>query len=86
MARKKTYNTVSDIQTLETFDELKKRLFKEKKIEVQNFGILTLKTMRARRAYVPGTNGYEEFPEYLKMTFEPTGTFKKKLQKFSTGK
>lgn len=86
MARKKTYNTLSTKPILHSFDVVKEHLFKENKIEVQDFGILKLKTMRARRAFVPGSGRYKKFPEYLKMTFEPTGSFKKKLQKFSTDK
>lgn len=83
MARTKAYNTITDPYVLLAMEIVIGRLFIEKKIEVQDFGIFQLKTMRARKAFVPGSGKYKKFPAYTKMTFEPSLSFKQKLESWN---
>lgn len=80
MARTKSYKTITDPKVLAAMEVVIEHLFTEQKIEIQDFGIFQLKTMRARKAFVPGSGKYAKFPEYTKMTFEPSLSFKNKLQ------
>lgn len=49
------------------------------KLEVKDLGVFTIKSMKARRGFNPGSGKYEKFPSYNKLSFEPSPIFREQL-------
>lgn len=80
MARPKKHIIINNPDILNAIEVIKRELIKRGKVEISNFGTLQLKTMPSRKGFNPGSNIYELFPSYVKMSFEPTKLFKSKIQ------
>lgn len=79
MARKKRHSVIKN-KAVEDFFH---RVIMEGKLEVANLGTFSIKSMKARRGFNPGSGVYDHFPEYNKLSFEPSPIFKQHLNKWN---
>jgi nucleoid DNA-binding protein len=70
----------STIKINEIAEVIRGELIKYGKVKVIGLGIFSLKVMKQRDGFNPGTNKRQSFPPYIKLTFIPTKKFKEQIK------